>query len=44
VTATRYEGILHDVVMLNARPGTNAAGAAITQAIACLTRTLDPGA
>ena len=44
MTATRYKGIIHDVVMLNARPGTNAAGAAITQAIAHLTRALDPDA
>lgn len=33
VTATRYEGIIHDFVMLNALRGTNAANAAITQAI-----------
>ena len=33
VTATRYEGIIHDFVMLNALRGTNAAGAAIAQAI-----------
>ncbi len=36
VTATRYEGIIHDFVMLNALRGTNAAGAAIAQAIAFL--------
>ena len=36
VTATRYEGIIHDFVMLNALRGTNAAGAAIAQAIAYL--------
>jgi acetyl esterase len=33
VTATRYEGIIHDFVMLNALRTTNAAGAAIAQAI-----------
>jgi len=33
VTATRYEGIVHDFVMLNALRSTNAADAAITQAI-----------
>jgi acetyl esterase/lipase len=32
VTATRYEGVLHDFVMLNALRGTNGARAAITQA------------
>jgi acetyl esterase/lipase len=36
VTATRYEGIIHDFLMLNALRGTNAAGAAITQAVAYL--------
>jgi acetyl esterase/lipase len=36
VTATRYEGIIHDFVMLNALRGTNAAGAAIARAIAYL--------
>ena len=36
VTATRYEGIIHDFVMLNALRGTSAAGAALAQAIACL--------
>jgi len=36
VTATRYEGIIHDFVMLNALRTTNAAGAAIAQAIAYL--------
>jgi acetyl esterase/lipase len=36
VTATRYEGVIHDFVMLNALRGTNAAGAAIAQAIAYL--------
>jgi acetyl esterase/lipase len=33
VTATRYGGIIHDFVMLNALRGTNAAKDAITQAI-----------
>jgi acetyl esterase len=33
VTATRYQGIIHDFVMLNALRDTNAADAAITQAI-----------
>ena len=33
VTATRYEGIIHDFVMLNALHETNAAKAAIAQAI-----------
>jgi acetyl esterase/lipase len=36
VTATRYEGIIHDFVMLNALRPTNAAGAAIAQAITYL--------
>ena len=36
VTATRYEGIIHDFVMLNALRSTNAAGAAIAQAISYL--------
>jgi acetyl esterase len=40
VTATRYEGIIHDFVMLKALRGTNAAGAAIAQAIAYLRSTL----
>jgi acetyl esterase/lipase len=40
VTATRYEGIIHDFVMLNALRGTNAASAAITQAIAYLRNAL----
>jgi acetyl esterase len=40
VTATRYEGIIHDFVMLNALRGTNAAGAAIAQAIAYMKRAL----
>jgi acetyl esterase/lipase len=41
VTATRYEGIIHDFVMLNALRPTNAAGAAIAQAIAFLRAALD---
>jgi acetyl esterase len=36
VTATRYEGIIHDFVMLNALRETNAARAAIAQSIAFL--------
>ena len=36
VTAVRYQGIIHDFVMLNALRGTHAATAAITQAIAFL--------
>ncbi len=36
VTATRYEGVIHDFVMLNALRETNAAGAAIAQAVAYL--------
>jgi acetyl esterase len=40
VTATRYEGIIHDFVMLNALRGTNAAEDAITQAINHLTDAL----
>jgi acetyl esterase len=40
VTATRYEGIIHDFVMLNALRGTNAADAAIAQAIAYLREAL----
>jgi acetyl esterase/lipase len=40
VTATRYEGIIHDFVMLNALRGTNAAGAAIAQAIEYIKRAL----
>ncbi len=40
VTATRYEGIIHDFVMLDALRPTNAAGAAIAQAIAYLREAL----
>ena len=36
VTAVRYQGIIHDFVMLNALRGTHAATAAIAQAIAFL--------
>ncbi|NKZ01954.1 alpha/beta hydrolase [Nocardiopsis alborubida] len=36
VTATRYQGVIHDFVMLNALRGTRAAEAAITQATAAL--------
>ena len=36
VTATRYEGVIHDFMMLNALRETNGAKAAITQAIAYL--------
>jgi acetyl esterase len=44
VTATRYEGIIHDFVMLNALRGTNAADAAITQAIDYLKQALSADA
>jgi acetyl esterase/lipase len=40
VTATRYEGIIHDFVMLNALRETNAAQGAITQAVDYLNHTL----
>jgi acetyl esterase len=36
VTAVRYQGIIHDFVMLNALRGTHAAAAAIDQAVAAL--------
>ncbi|MFE1855886.1 alpha/beta hydrolase [Streptomyces sp. NPDC059489] len=36
VTAVRYQGIIHDFVMLNALRGTHAAEAAINQAVATL--------
>ncbi|WP_225080613.1 alpha/beta hydrolase [Streptomyces sp. CoT10] len=42
VTATRYQAIIHDFVMLNALRGTNAAEAAITQAIDFLAKALTP--
>ena len=41
VTATRYQGIIHDFVMLNPLRETNAAEAAITQAIDFLAKKLD---
>ena len=44
VTATRYQGIIHDFVMLNALRGTNAAEGAITQATTYLKRALNPTA
>lgn len=40
VTATRYQGIIHDFVMLNALRSTNAAEAAINQAVAYLRNAL----
>jgi acetyl esterase/lipase len=40
VSATRYEGIIHDFVMLNALRETNAAQAAITQAVDYLKQAL----
>jgi acetyl esterase len=40
VVATRYQGIIHDFVMLNALRPTNAAGAAITQATGYLRHAL----
>ena len=40
VTAVRYQGIIHDFVMLNALRETNAAEGAITQAIAVLSEAL----
>ncbi|MCW2709264.1 MAG: aes, partial [Frankiales bacterium] len=44
VTAARYQGIIHDFVMLNALRGTHAASAAIAQAISTLTAALHPTA
>jgi acetyl esterase len=44
VTAARYQGIIHDFVMLNALRGTHAAEAAIAQAIATLHTALHPAA
>jgi acetyl esterase/lipase len=44
VTAVRYQGIIHDFVMLNALRGTHAAEAAIAQAIATLHTALHPTA
>jgi acetyl esterase/lipase len=40
VTAVRYQGIIHDFAMLNALRGTQAADAAVRQAIAFLGETL----
>jgi acetyl esterase len=40
VTATRYEGVIHDFVMLNALRGTNAAKGAMAQATAYLSEAL----
>ena len=40
VTAVRYQGIIHDFVMLNALRETHAAKAAIEQAIAFLSESL----
>jgi acetyl esterase/lipase len=40
VTAVRYQGIIHDFVMLNALRGTHAADAAIRQAIGFLAEAL----
>jgi hypothetical protein len=40
VTAVRYQGVIHDFVMLNALRGTHAAEAAITQAIGFLRQVL----
>jgi acetyl esterase len=41
VSATRYEGIIHDFVMLNALRGTNAAEGAIRQAVDYLSKALN---
>ena len=40
VTAVRYQGVIHDFVMLNALRETHAADAAIRQAIAFLSEAL----
>ncbi len=40
VTAVRYQGIIHDFVMLNTLRGTHAAEAAITQAVTVLRNAL----
>src|SRR5947207_5425203 len=42
VTAVRYQGVIHDFVMLNALRETHAADAAIRQAIAFLSAALTP--
>jgi acetyl esterase len=44
VTAVRYQGIIHDFVMLNALRGTAAADAAIAQASAVMRAALAPSA
>ena len=41
VTATRYQGIIHDFVMLNALRATNAAEGAISPAIDYLSKALN---
>jgi acetyl esterase/lipase len=41
VTAARFQGIIHDFVMLNALRGTHAAGAAITLAAGTLRTALN---
>jgi acetyl esterase len=41
VVATRYQGIIHDFVMLNALRGTSAADGAISQAIDYLSKALN---
>jgi acetyl esterase/lipase len=41
VTAVRYQGIIHDFVMVNALRETHAAEAAITQAVTVLKRALE---
>ncbi|MBK3562431.1 alpha/beta hydrolase [Streptomyces sp. MBT62] len=43
VTAVRFQGIIHDFVMLNALRGTQAAEAAITMAVAVLRKALATG-
>lgn len=40
MTATRYQGIIHDFVVLSALPGTQAAEAAVNQAIVVLRKAL----
>ena len=41
VTATRYNGAIHDFMMVNALRETNAAGAAIEQAVSFLKRAFE---
>jgi acetyl esterase len=43
VTAVRYQGIIHDFVMLDALAGTQAARAAVGQAVAALRSALATG-